>query len=90
MGYAQDYHDFAMLIQVSPGRDGEWHQLLKTAKPEEGVCVEVRSPNLVIFACSADTEMDAIERAEQWLSSLAKKANPPISLAFHARTSGVI
>ena len=89
MSFAEAYHDFAMLIQVTPpGREAEWHNLLKKATPAPEMCVEIRSPNLVIFAIGADTEMDALDRAEEWLLGLVAKVNPPISLSFDAHSSG--
>jgi len=88
MGLAEAYHDFAMLIQVTPqSREAEWYNLLKKATPEPEMCVEIRSPNLVIFAIGADTEMDALDRAEEWLRGLVAGVSPPISLTFDAHSS---
>jgi hypothetical protein len=83
-----EYHDFAMLIQVTPSeRLSEWERLLRKAEPEENMSVDIRKPTLLMFAMKDDFEFIAIDRASAWLERIAAQANPPISLAFNAQPS---
>jgi hypothetical protein len=82
------YHDFAMLIQVTPPeRMAEWERVLRAAEPEEGMSVNIRKPNLVFFAMRDDFEFIAIDRASAWLERIAAQLHPPVSLAFNAQPS---
>ena len=83
-----EYHDFAMLITVTPVTQmAQWERLLRAAHPEENMSVNIRKPNLVFFAMKDDFEFLAIDRASAWLEAIAAKAHPPISLAFNAQPS---
>lgn len=83
-----EYHDFALLIQVTPAnRMVEWERLLRSAQPEENMSVDIRKPTLLFFAMKDDFEFIAIDRASAWLERIAEKAHPPLSLAFNAQPS---
>jgi hypothetical protein len=85
-GDAEEYHDFALLISVSPeNRIEEWGRLLERAAPDNNMSVSIRKPTLVLFAVKAEVEFQAIERAEDWLKGIANEMRPEVTLAFNAQ-----
>jgi hypothetical protein len=86
--FAGDYHDFAMLLRVEPAnRLSEWEQALLTAAVPEEMSITVRKPTLVMFGVKADIEFMAIDKAMEWLNSVAAEMEPPITLRFNAQPS---
>ncbi|GAB4468397.1 MAG: hypothetical protein OHK0029_40760 [Armatimonadaceae bacterium] len=82
------YHDFAMLIKVTPeDRLDAWEAALQAAEPEPDMSVNIRKATLVMFAIKADVEFLALDRATEWLNGIAATLDPPVTLAFNAQPS---
>ena len=82
-----DLFDFAMVLDVQPPQaDKQFERAVRMARPLPGMRVTVRSECLLLFTVEAEMEFLAIEKAEQWLQSIAK-ANPPIKVNTNPQPS---
>lgn len=81
----EEIFEFAMVISVAPECDNEWARALKSAKVPAGMTMSVRTPALALFTVSAVQEFLAIEKAMQFLETVAKNAG--VRCALNAQPS---
>ncbi|MBC8134983.1 MAG: hypothetical protein H8F28_03745 [Fibrella sp.] len=81
----EEIFEFAMVISVAPECDEEWARALRSAKAPSGMTMTVRTPALAMFTVSAVQEFIAIEKAMNFLESIAKSAG--VRCALNAQPS---
>ena len=81
----EEYFEFAMVISVTPECEADWERALRSAKTPDGMKMTVRNSALALFTVSAEHEFLAVEKAEQFLESVAKLAG--VRCALNAQPS---
>ena len=76
----EDIFEFAMVISVARESEAAWERALRSAKPEPGIKMTIRTGSLVLFIISSVQEFLAIEKAEQYLEQIARSAGVRVAL----------
>ncbi len=64
-----------VLTITPPSKEAEFERLVRGARAEPGMTATVCGKSVIQFCVTADQEFMAIDRAEQWLDAIAKRAN---------------
>ena len=84
----EEYYDFAMVISVASECLSDWERALRSAQTPSGMTMAVRNASLALFTVAAMQEYLAIEKAQQFLESVAKHAG--VRCALNAQPSGEV
>ena len=75
-----------MVLTITPAaREAEFEKLVRAARAEPGMTVEVCGRSVLRFCVTDDQEFLAIDRAQRWLEGIGKRAN--ITVATNAQPS---
>lgn len=80
-----EWHQFALTLRIPSGREAEWERLLSSTPSPAGIRCTRRSQTVLLISVEAEMEFLAIERADQWLQSVAAKGTPAFRVGTNAQ-----